>query len=149
MSVKVSGMRNFQTQIRKLGDSFGDAVNAGVFLTASEMRTYAIKSIQEQSPGKSVKRSRQGGGTYPHVAASPGQAPNTDTGKLVASIAVEKKAESTYFVGSGLSYAKYLEFGTSRMPKPRPWLQTAIRANRNALIDNIEKAVDLAVKGLK
>jgi len=148
VSVKVSGMRNFQTQIRKLGDSFGDAVNAGVFLTASEMRTYAIKSIQEQSPGKSVKRSRQGGGTYPHVAASPGQAPNTDTGKLVASIAVEKKAESTYFVGSGLSYAKYLEFGTSKM-LARPWLQPAIRANRNALIDNIEKAVDLAVKGLK
>ena len=148
MSVKVSGMRNFQTQIRKLGDSFGDAVNAGVFLTASEMRTYAIKSIQEQSTGKSVKRSRQGGGTYPHVAASPGKAPNTDTGKLVASIAVEKKAESTYFVGSGLSYAKYLEFGTSKM-LARPWLQPAIRANRNALIDNIEKAVDLAVKGLK
>ena len=148
MSVKVSGMRNFQTQIRKLGDSFGDAVNAGVFLTASEMRTYAIKSIQEQATGKSVKRSRQGGGTYPHVAASPGQAPNTDTGKLVASIAVEKKAESTYFVGSGLSYAKYLEFGTSKM-LARPWLQPAIRANRNVLIDNIEKAVDLAVKGLK
>ena len=148
MSVKVSGMRNFQTQIRKLGDSFSDAVNNGVFLAANEIRTYAIKSIQEQSPGKSVKRSRQGGGTYPHVAASPGQAPNTDTGKLVASIAVEKKAESTYFVGSGLSYAKYLEFGTSKM-LARPWLQPAIRANRNALIDNIEKAVDLAVKGLK
>ena len=148
MSVKVSGMRNFQTQIRKLGDSFGDAVNNGVFLTASEMRVYAIKSIRTPSPGKPVKRRSQGGALKNHVAAAPGESPNVDNGKLIESIAVEKSADMTYFVGSELKYAKYLEFGTSKM-LARPWLQPAIRANRNALIDNIEKAVDLAVKGLK
>ena len=149
MSVKVSGMRNFQTQIRKLGDSFSDAVNNGVFLAANEIRTYAIKSIRTPSPGKPVKRRSQGGALKNHVAAAPGESPNVDTGKLIESIAVEKSADMTYFVGSELKYAKYLEFGTSRMPQPRPWLQPAIRANRNLLIDNIEKAVDLAVKGLK
>lgn len=144
MSVKVSGMRNFQDQIRKLGASFDDAVDQGVFVTAQEVRTYAIKSIQEQSAGQQVRRTRQGGGSYTHVAAAVGQAPNTDTGKLVSSIATDKSAESTYRIGSNLPYATWLEFGTKKMGA-RPWLHPAIRAKESRLMENIEKVVDIYI----
>ena len=147
MSVKVSGMRNFQTQMRKLGDSFDEAVDQGVFITAEEVRTYAIKSIQEVSPGNQVKRSRQGGGTYTHTAASIGQAPNTDTGKLVASIASEKVSDATYHIGSNLDYAEFLEFRTSKMGA-RPWLHPAIRVNANNLVTNISEVVEIYMKRL-
>ena len=78
--------------MKRLGVAFDDAVDKGTFVTANEIRSYAIKSIAETSSGKQVQRSKQGGGTYTHTAAAKGQAPNTDTGKLVASIAAERVA---------------------------------------------------------
>lgn len=123
-----------------------DAIDAGVFITAQDVRTDAIKSIQTQSVGHVVQRSRQGGkGTYTHVASNEGQAPNTDTGKLVASIAVEKEKEANYLVGSNLDYAAFLEFGTSKTG-PRPWLEPAMRQNIGELNKNISKAADLTIK---
>lgn len=61
-----------------------------------------------------------------HQASAPGEAPASDTGRLVSSIRWE-------FSGSGLSirvtagaqYAAYLEFGTSIMAA-RPFLRRAI-----------------------
>jgi len=147
MTVKLTGVRDFQTQMRKLGSSFNEAVENGVWVTAQEVRTYAIKSIQEASPGKPVKRQRQSGkGTRPHIAAAVGQAPNSDTGKLVASIPTDK-IESGYRVGSNLPYATYLEFGTKKMGA-RPWLQPAVQANRKKLIENIQKVVDIYIDRL-
>ena len=140
-------MRDFKFAIRKLGDSFSDAVEKGTFVTANEIRTYAIKSIQQVSSGNQTSRSRQGGGTYTHIAAAAGQAPNTDTGLLVNSIAVDKIGSATYTVGSGLPYASWLEFGTKKM-KARPWLMPASRANRNNLVSNISEVVNLYIARL-
>ena len=148
MSVKVTGSRNFSGQMKKLGAAFNDAVDDGTFLTANEIRTYAIKSIQEVSAGRQVQRSRQGGGgTYTHTAAAEGQAPNTDNGDLVRSIAVEKVAPATFHIGSNLDYASFLEFGTKKM-RARPWLQPAFRAMQNNLISNISEAANIYIKRL-
>jgi len=145
MTVKVTGVRDFKVAMRRLGASFNDAVDDGVFVTANEVRNYAIKSIQESSPGQTVQRSKQGGGgSYSHVAAAPGQAPNTDTGKLVASIAVEPTGDMRYSVGSSLPYATYLEFGTSQMSS-RPWLNPALNAKGFLMSDNIAKTVQIAI----
>ena len=147
MSVKVTGSRDFSRQMKRLGSAFNDAADAGTFVTANEIRTYALKSIQEVSSGNQVKRSRQGGGTYTHTAAAEGQAPNTDTGKLVASIATEKVANATFHIGSNLDYASFLEFGTKKI-RARPWLQPAFRAMQNNLISNISETVNLYIKRL-
>jgi HK97 gp10 family phage protein len=147
VSVKVTGMKDFKRAMSKLGDGFDDAVDQGVFITAEEVRSFAIKSIQEQSSGQQVKRSRQGGGSYTHTAAAIGQAPNTDTGKLVASIASEKVGDSTYHVGSNLDYAEFLEFGTTKMGA-RPWLHPAMITKQDNLISNISKVVDVHIERL-
>ena len=144
MSMKITGDIELAATLRRLGAGMQDAVDKGVFVTAHEVRTTAIKSIQSQSAGRMVSRSRQGGGVYAHIAASAGAAPNTDTGKLVASIAVEKESAAHYTVGSNLDYSAWLEMGTSKM-LPRPWLEPALRANINNLRDNIVKTANLAI----
>ncbi len=147
MSVTVTGTDELKRKMLMLGSQMQEAATEGVFVTAHEVRASAIMSIQEQSPGQVVTRSRQGGGTYPHVAASEGQAPNTDTGALVASIAVEKSGDTEYEIGTNLDYGEFLEMGTVKM-RPRPWLIPALDANRGNLLKNIEKTVDIRIKKL-
>ena len=145
MSVQVTGAQELKAKMLKLGSQMEQAAEEGVFITAQDVRTYAIKSIQDQSPGQVVTRSRQGGGVYPHVAAAEGQAPNTDTGRLVSSIAAEKLGDASYEVGTGLNYGEFLEMGTVKM-RPRPWLIPALNANSDNLLKNIEKAADIRIR---
>jgi len=146
VSVKVTGVAELKQKLRSLGGSMEDAIFGGVILTANEVRNTAIKSIQNKSGGTQVQRSRQGGGTYTHTASAAGGAPNTDTGKLVASIAVEPHKSGVYaLVGSNLDYAGWLEFGTTKMGA-RPWLEPALRKNIDNLQNNINDVVDTLIQ---
>jgi len=146
MKIKMEGEEQLKRNLLSLGRDMDKALANGVFITANQIRTEAIKSIQTHSFGTYVKRSRQGGGTYDHVAAAAGSAPNTDTGKLVASIAVEmdwKKREA--FVGTNLDYGAWLEEGTKKMDA-RPWLEPAARNNNKNLNENINKGIMAVIK---
>lgn len=146
MSARITGQDELKRILLSLGKDMEKALAQGVFLTAQDVRTAAVKSIQEQGFGSYVQRSRQGGGTYTHIAAAPNQAPNTDTGKLVNSIAVEMDWNDTSAeVGSNLDYAAYLEFGTKKM-EPRPWLSPAVNGNVGNMQKNITKAAMTAIK---
>lgn len=147
MSVIVTGSDELKRKMLMLGDQMEKAADQGVYLTAENVREYAIKSIQTVSPGRLVNRSRQGGGVYPHTASAEGDAPNTDTGKLVSSIAAEKVGLADYEVGTNLDYGEHLEMGTSFM-RPRPWLVPALEANRKNLMVNIEKVADVYIRNL-
>ena len=146
MTITVTGVNELKRKLKSLGLSMEDAVFGGVILTANDIRTDAVKSIQQQSQGNQVQRSRQGGGTYTHTAAAKGNAPNTDTGKLVTSIAVEPNRGGVFaLVGSNLDYAGFLEFGTSKMDA-RPWLEPALRNNADNLQRNIDAAADALIQ---
>ena len=146
MTIQVTGVAELKKKLRSLGASMEDAIFGGVILTANEIRTDAIKSIQNKSGGTQVQRSRQDGGTYTHTAAAEGSAPNTDTTKLVASIAVELNKSGVYaLVGTNLDYAGFLEFGTSKMGA-RPWLEPALRKNKDNLQRNINAAADALIE---
>lgn len=134
---KITGDDELIRKMTSLGADMEKALISGVKQTANQVRNHAIKSIQNETMGTYVKRPSQGGGTHDHVASRPGDAPNTDTGALVNSIAVENVAgKPISFVGSGLDYAKDLEFGTKRMGA-RPWLDPALSAN----LPNFEKNI--------
>jgi HK97 gp10 family phage protein len=146
VTIQVTGVAELKRKLRSLGASMEDAIFGGVILTANEIRTDAIKSIQNKSGGAQVSRSRQGGGTYTHTASAAGGAPNTDTGKLVASIAVEPNKSGVYaLVGSNLDYGGFLEFGTSKMGA-RPWLEPALRKNKDNLQRNINAAANTLIE---
>ena len=62
-----------------------------------------------------------------HLPSAPGFAPNPDTGALMASYTHEYQNDgNTGIIGSKLEYAKWLEFGTSKMAA-RPALGPAVQ----------------------
>ena len=56
-----------------------------------------------------------------HIASSPGNPPNVDTGALRASIGWRALGGFRYMIFDGVIYGAYLEFGTSRMAA-RPFM---------------------------
>lgn len=146
--MSVTGDKELMKALKKLGAGATKALRQGINATAQQVRNTAVKSIQQVSQGETVTRYSQGGNAYNHTASVAGEAPNTDTGALVKSVAVEQPSDTTAFVGSGLEYAPYLEFGTTKM-KPRPWLQPALDANISNLNANITKAVQRLINERK
>lgn len=144
--IKVTGLNETIKGLGAAGELIRKAAANGVFATAQQVRNTAINSIQSQSQGRVVTRQSQGGNEYEHTASKPGDAPNTDTGALVRSISVEPQMpDLEMFVGSGIEYAPFLEYGTKRMA-PRPWLQPAVDANAKKLKSNIETQIQRATK---
>lgn len=136
----VEGMEELKANMAKLSKEYGAAVAKAAVAGAELVRGEAIKSIQSTSSGQRVTRYRAGGGQYEHTASAPGDAPNTDTGRLASSVQVDVKPFGI-FVGSTLQYAGHLEFGTSSM-EPRPWLNPALESQRR----NIERLMIDAAK---
>ena len=68
-------------------------------------------------------------GSVSHQASAAGEAPASDTGRLVASGRFEPHGKASIKVIFGTEYASYLEFGTSRMA-PRPFLGRAIEETK-------------------
>ena len=84
---------------------------------------------------------------HPSVAGYP---PAVDTGTLRRSITYqvdENKLEGE--VGSVITnppYGAYLELGTSRMPKPRKWLQPAIDRNIGQLKQMVGNTIKVVIQ---
>jgi HK97 gp10 family phage protein len=126
----VQGVEEVQRNMKKLAKLFSKATVEGAVAFGELVRAEAIQSIQDQSPGEAVERVRAGGSVYSHITSAEGDAPNTDTGRLVQSIQVDVQP-TVVFVGSTLYYAGFLENGTRRMPA-RPWLFPALENNKAA-----------------
>ena len=61
-----------------------------------------------------------------HIASAPGQAPASDTGRLVQSLRVEHQpGTKTARVVAGTKHAYLLEFGTATM-RSRPFMRPAV-----------------------
>jgi HK97 gp10 family phage protein len=95
------------------------AASRGVLKACHLLRNEALDLIlREQKSGR-----RYGN----HQASAPGEAPASDTGRLVQSIRVEHKGlRGSVIVGA--DYGAFLERGTSRM-RPRPFM---VRAMKNS-----------------
>lgn len=144
----ITGQKELEKNLAKMAERYGKAV-ADALITSGEMvRSTAVRSIQQKSNGAMVTRYRSGGGSYQHMASAPNSPPNTDTGRLVNSVAVEVRDEDVY-VGSGLEYAPALEFGTKNMTE-RPWLNPALEQNRRRISRLITNAMKKTTnKGVK
>lgn len=76
-----------------------------------------------------------------HQASAPGEAPATNTGKLIKSITWETSRQGLIAeVGSPLPYASFLEDGTRKMD-PRPWLQPAYEKHLGDIVTDIMDAL--------
>lgn len=111
-----------------------DAINKGVQAGAFLLRSTAQRKI--------LSGPKTGRVYGKHRASAPGQAPASDTGRLVQGIVVEPGDEPLSFdVKSLADYAGFLEYGTSRMA-PRPYLEPSAREQA----DNIAKLIKDALE---
>ena len=124
MKIEFSGVLADPKALRRKGDKVDDLLDQEVFKTAVDTANISRKSIQ---------RGIKAGITYEkynprrsHRASAPGQAPATDTGRLVSSISQERTGHAEAEVGSTVEYSKFLEFGTRDMDE-RPWLRPAVK----------------------
>ena len=79
----------------------------------------------------------------PHQASAPGEAPATDTGKLISSIVADAQGTKAW-VEARSAYAVHLEYGTRRM-QARPFMMPAFEAQRARIGDLIRGAVTTAM----
>lgn len=76
-------------------------------------------------------------GNISHRASAPGEAPATDSGKLVGSIRYKKKSDTQHEVSINSEYALALEVGTSRMAA-RPFITPALQNAKKKLLKAIK-----------
>lgn len=76
-------------------------------------------------------------GNISHTASAPGQAPASDSGKLVGSIRYKKKSATEHEVSINSEYALALEVGTSRMAA-RPFITPALQNAKKKLLKAIK-----------
>jgi HK97 gp10 family phage protein len=72
--------------------------------------------------------------------SAPGNPPAIDTGTLRRSIQVNQKADNSVEVGSNLEYARYLEYGTTKMAA-RPWLNRSFNLAKSRMSNAAKRAM--------
>ena len=142
MSVVIKGMAEVQAALNAFAFDLDKAVDDAVRVTAVKVQQSAIDAIREPSVGTYVTRSNGSGSSYTHVSSKPGDAPNTDTGRLIGSISADhNKGDQVAFVGTNLEYGFFLETVHNR-----PWLEPAKEKEVKSFSDNITAAIDKQIK---
>lgn len=108
-----------------------DAINQSANNVAKEMKK-SILTGSKSGRQYFIKGRR-------HQSSSPGQAPANSTGQLVRSIKV-KKISNGQEVVIDAEYAKFLEYGTSKM-RPRPFIFPALMKVKKNLLTKLKGLV--------
>ena len=124
----IKNKKKFEAILKATEKKYTESQKRSVQEAVIALHARTIKLIRTTSSGaKQVRYSPKRTVT----ASSPGNAPNTDTGRLIQSIKFDfRKQGLEGRVGSNLKYAKHLEFGTKKMA-PRPFLSTAIALEKS------------------
>ena len=120
--IEVRGLDQLKQEFTNIAAQFDEVVSDAIEETTLEIRNRVQKEIQRgQKTGRIYDKTNP---NRTHQASAPGEAPATDTGRLVGSIYFDIDPKSAT-VGSRLAYAAHLEFGTRKM-KARPvWVRVA------------------------
>lgn len=143
MSVKIEGMEELNRNIQRYAKRFEGEASKAVNATAQGIRTTAIKSIRDISPGRAYASA----GGHTHTASRPGDPPNRDTGYLDDHIMVENTGTTTATVTSEADYSADLEFGASDKAA-RPFMTPATEQERPEYRRRIQALHDKAARGV-
>jgi hypothetical protein len=128
VSIKVKGEKALAASLEKFNINTQMAVDTAVRITAFKVLENAVRSIQTESKGQ-----RHGN----HVSSRKGDAPNTDTGRLVSSINVlHERGKRVAFVGTAVDYGYILE-----KKMDRPWLEPSLKSQEGKLMKRLIKAM--------
>ncbi|MBP3958341.1 HK97 gp10 family phage protein [Gemmata sp. G18] len=121
-----------------------------------EVKKALLASAQrvEKEAKESIARGPKSGRLYQrrsvtHRASAPGEAPATDTGRLINSINsyLDSTALSSFVVaGRGIvTYARHLEYGTANMAE-RPFMAPALERSKPFIRERMAKAVNDGIR---
>lgn len=141
-TIETVGAKELEAALAEADKRARNAVGRIVRASALSIQADAVKLIQRGEKTGVVYTKR--GGTK-HQASAPGEAPASDEGTLAGRIVAVKIAPFSWAVGvSNLDYGAYLEFGTQHIAE-RPWLRPAAEFNRKPFVDDIRKALGIAL----
>jgi HK97 gp10 family phage protein len=145
----VSGLAEIDRKLKEMAKEVDQTLRSQLIAAGKLVEGEAKRLIAQQSTGRTVTRKQPSGNEYEHVASSPGDAPNTDTGKLIQSIQTEIQGDTAY-VGTNVVYAKWLEFGTKGKTgetkmEARPFLTPAFYNKLPIINKTMGKEIKLAI----
>jgi hypothetical protein len=145
LSVNIDGDQALRAALDRLGDEVSALVGREVYRAGFELQNDIKQRIQR---GPKTGRVYKRGGVL-HQASAPGQAPATDTGRLVNSVYLDdegiQSGRAQVSVGSLLAYARYLEYGTRHIAERPAWTPAAEMARRK-FRDRLEAVVRRATQ---
>lgn len=132
LEIKVDGLKELQANLKLISTEMGEKVLAvGSYRAALVFKNYAISKAPMHPWAHKVKK--KGGG---YETVSPG---HLRRNIIIRKIRVAKGALYAVTIRAKAFYAKFLEFGTSKMAA-KPFM-------RPAFDENTRKAIDEFVKG--
>lgn len=144
ISFKIEGLDRLDKASKAAVAEINKQMDIALYASAKKIEGEAKRSILS---GKKTGRLYQRR-TVAHQASAPGEAPASDTGRLVNSISaylVKGRSYAVVTAGRGVAlYAAMLEFGTSKIA-PRPFMFPAAEKSRQWIQDRLNKAVRDAV----
>lgn len=133
LSISIVGMKQFEKKMKQTVKDAEAATLLRVKLAVLEVHSNVIKLLQKQSSGGLQTRYRGTGKARVVTVSKPGDAPNTDSGRLISSYGFNIfKSTLSGEVGSDLGYSVDLEFGAKKNNmKARPHLGPAFKKYLN------------------
>ena len=143
VTISLTGGKELSAALKAMGGKLEAEVGKAVVGTALELQGDVRKRIQRGPASGRVYQRQNPRRT--HQASAPGEAPQSDTGRLASSIFFEVDGALTATVGSRLAYAQWLEYGTTRMAQ-RPYFRPAVEAMKGKFQKRLEAAVRRATQ---
>ena len=133
----IKGLDELKYALNKFSLDMTAVTDNAVRITAFDVLKNATQAIKKTSnSGRTVAR-----GAKRHTISKEGDAPNTDTGRLIGSIAVvHNKGSQVAEVGTNVTYGATLETTYNR-----PWLVPAKDKSIAGFQQNMTRAIDVAI----
>jgi HK97 gp10 family phage protein len=145
-TVEVEGIDKLQGASEKLKKEITVELGKGLLAAAQKVERSAKDSIRSGSKTGRIYTRR----TVSHRASAPGEAPASNTGRLINSISsyvnrLSGVTEGLVVAGRGVvKYARMLEFGTAKMAA-RPFMVPAFERNKRWIEERLARAVNYAI----
>lgn len=147
VSVEVKGLESLAKKSRRAAQIVSQEVAKALLASGMMIDADAKKSLT--MGGKTGIVYEKSNPRRTHRASAPGQAPASDTGRLVNSIGVRMVESNTavevFTGGTEVKYAVMLEFGTKDIA-PRPFMHPAAERNRRKIKQRFDRALKASTR---
>lgn len=139
-NVTIEGLDKIAQSSDRIKQAVAQQIDIALYASAEHVATeYKISILNGQKSGREYKRR-----SVIHRASAPGEAPASDTGRLVNAIHIILETAGTAIMRVATAYAMLLEVGTSKMAA-RPAAVPAMEKSKAWITNRLQDALRRAV----